>query len=122
MDKLTMGDRIKEARKKNGLTQEQLAERLDVSVEFVGQIERGLKLPSMQVFIKIIEALNVSADYLLRDSVSTGQLFGDNAIGRKIEKHGLFSVLNYISKCEIGIGYTLFGDFICCLFWQIFVG
>lgn len=86
MDKLTMGDRIKEARRKQQLTQEQLAERLDISVEFVSQIERGLKLPSMQVFIKLIEALNVSADYLLRDSVSTGQLFGDHAIGRKIEK------------------------------------
>ncbi|MBQ7316510.1 MAG: helix-turn-helix transcriptional regulator [Clostridia bacterium] len=86
MDKLTMGDRIKEVRKKQGLTQEQLAERLDISVEFIGQIERGIKLPSMHVFIKLIETLNVSADYLLRDSVSTGQLFGDNAIGRKVEK------------------------------------
>lgn len=81
-----MGDRIKEVRKKQGLTQEQLAERLDISVEFIGQIERGIKLPSMHVFIKLIETLNVSADYLLRDSVSTGQLFGDNAIGRKVEK------------------------------------
>ncbi|MBO5269255.1 MAG: helix-turn-helix transcriptional regulator [Clostridia bacterium] len=80
-----MGDRIKEARRNQKMTQEQLAERLDISVEFVGQIERGLKLPSMHVFIKLIEALNVSADYLLRDVVSTGQLFGDNAIGRKIE-------------------------------------
>ncbi len=86
MDKLTIGDRIKEVRKKQKLTQEQLAERLDISVEFVGQIERGLKLPSMQVFIKLLETLNVSADYLLRDSVSTGRLLGDNAIGRKIEK------------------------------------
>ena len=86
MDKLTMGDRIREARKKQRLTQEQLSENLGISVEFIGQIERGLKLPSMQVFIKLIETLNVSADYLLRDSVSTGQLFGDNAIGRKIEK------------------------------------
>lgn len=86
MFKLSMGDRIREVRKKQGLTQDQLAERLDVSVEFVGQIERAQKLPSMQVFIKLIEVLNVSADYLLRDSVSTGQLFGDNAIGRKLEK------------------------------------
>ena len=86
MNKLAMGDRIKEARKNKKLTQEQLAEQLDISVEFVGQIERGLKMPSMQVFVKLIESLNVSADYLLRDSVSTGQLFGDNAIGRKIEK------------------------------------
>ena len=86
MDKLTMGDRIRDARKKQRLTQEQLSENLGISVEFIGQIERGLKLPSMNVFIKLIEALNVSADYLLRDSVSTGQLFGDNALGRKIEK------------------------------------
>ena len=86
MDKQTMGDRIREIRKKQGLTQDGLAERLEVSVEFVGQIERGLKLPSMPVFIKLIEVLNVSADYLLRDSVSTGRLLGDNAIGRKIEK------------------------------------
>lgn len=86
MDKLAMGDRIREARKHRGLTQEQLAEHLDISVEFVGQIERNIKLPSLQVFKKIIEVLNVSADYLLRDSVSTGKLFGDNAIGRKIER------------------------------------
>lgn len=86
MDKLTMGDRIREARKKCELTQEQLAEKLDVSVEFVGQIERGQKLPGMQVFIKLIEVLNVSADYLLRDSISTGQLFGDNALGNKINQ------------------------------------
>ncbi len=86
MDKLTMGDRIREARKHKGLTQEQLAELLDISVESVSHIERGSRLPSMQVFIKIIEVLNVSADYLLRDSISTGQLFGDNALGRKIEQ------------------------------------
>ena len=86
MEKYTIGDRIREARKHQGLTQDQLAERLDISVQFVGQIERGLKLPSMQVFIKLIEVLNVSADYLLRDAVSSGRLFGENALGRKIAK------------------------------------
>ena len=86
MEKLTMGDRIREARKQKALTQEQLAELLDVSVEFVSHIERGSRLPSMQVFIKLIEVLGVSADYILRDSISTGQLFGDNAIGRKVEQ------------------------------------
>ena len=86
MDKLTMGSRIREARKKKGLTQEQLAERLDLSVEFISQIERSLKLPSMQDFIKLVEVLQVSADYLLRDSVSTGKLYGENILGRKIER------------------------------------
>ena len=86
MGKLTMGDRIKETRKKAGLTQEQLAERLDVSVEFVSQIERGLKMPSMPLFIKMIEVLNVSADYLLRDTVSTRNLYGDKQLSGKLER------------------------------------
>ena len=86
MDKLTMGDRIREARKQQGLTQEQLAEKVDITLEYISQIERGLKTPSMQVFIKLVEVLDVSADYLLRDSVSTRNLYGDKQIGSKLER------------------------------------
>jgi transcriptional regulator with XRE-family HTH domain len=86
MDKLTMGDRIKETRKKCCLTQEQLAEKLDISVEYVSQIERSLKIPSMQIYIKLVEILDVSADYLLRDTVSTGNLYGDKQISSKLER------------------------------------
>ena len=86
MDKLTMGDRIKEIRKKNGLTQEQLAEKLDISVEYVSQIERGMKIPSMQIFIKLVEVLDISADYLLRDTVSTHGMYGDKQIASKLER------------------------------------
>ena len=86
MDKLTMGDRIKETRKLRGLTQDQLAEKVDITLEYISQIERGLKMPSMQVFIKLVEALDVSSDYLLRDSVSTRNLYGDKQIGTKLER------------------------------------
>lgn len=81
-----MGDRIKETRKKKGLTQEQLAEKVDITLEYISQIERGLKMPNMQVFIKLVEVLDVSADYLLRDSVSTRNLYGDKQIGLKLER------------------------------------
>lgn len=86
VDKLNMGDRIKETRKKQGLTQDQLAEKVDVSLEYISQIERGLKIPSMHVFIKLVEVLDVSADYLLRDTVSTRNLYGDKQIWRKLER------------------------------------
>ena len=69
MDKLTIGDRIRAARKEQKLTQETLAERVDVSPYYIGEIERGTKTPSLDLFIKLVEALNVSADYLLRDTV-----------------------------------------------------
>ncbi len=86
MNKHTMGDRIKETRKEHHLTQEQLAEMLDVSLEYISQIERGLKMPSMQLFIKLVEVLDVSADYLLRDTVSTRNLYGDKQLGGKLER------------------------------------
>lgn len=81
-----MGDRIREIRKKRGMTQEQLAEKIDVTLEYVSQIERGLKMPSMQVFVKLVEVLDVSADYLLRDSVSTRNLYGDKQLGARLER------------------------------------
>ena len=100
MDKLTMGDRIKEIRRSHHWTQEQLAERVDVSVEYVSEIERGLKMPSMQLFIKLLEVLDVSADYLLRDTVSTQSLYSDLGIDSKLKKltqkqrAGLFALID----------------------------
>ena len=43
MDKMFIGDRIREVRKSKGLTQEQLAEKADMSVNFLGEIERNQK-------------------------------------------------------------------------------
>lgn len=86
MNKLTMGDRIKEVRKKRRLTQEQLAEQVDVTVEYISQLERGLSTPSMQVFIKLLETLDASADYLLRDMVSTNNPYGDKQIAARLER------------------------------------
>ena len=85
MDKLTMGDRIRAARKKMNLTQEDLAEKVDVTLYYMGEIERGVKTPSLDLFIRLVEALDVSADYLLRDRVSTGNVYGDKRMARKLE-------------------------------------
>ena len=85
MDKTTMGDRIRVARKAKQLTQEQLAEILDVTPYYMGELERGNKTPSLDLFIKLVENLNVSADYLLRDIVSVGNVYGDTKMSRKLE-------------------------------------
>ena len=86
MEKPIMGDRVKDLRKKKRLTQEQFAEKIGVSVQYVSEIERGISMPSMQVFVKILEVLDASADYLLRDMVSTGNLYGDKQIATKLER------------------------------------
>ena len=73
MDRAALGKRIRESRIKKGYTQQDLARRADIGVVYLSEIERGVKMPSLNIFIKIIDALDVSADYILRDEVSTGK-------------------------------------------------
>jgi transcriptional regulator with XRE-family HTH domain len=55
----SLGRRIAEIRKSNGLTQEDLAEKSGYSVEFISLVERGLNAPSVAGLAKIAKALKV---------------------------------------------------------------
>lgn len=52
---------------------------------YLGEIERGVKMPSMKSFIKIIEALDISADYILRDELRSGKAYVYDEITQKLE-------------------------------------
>ena len=69
MDGKAVGRRIKEAREKRHLTQEELAARIDISPTHVSLIERGTKIPRLDTFVAIANALEVSGDALLLDVV-----------------------------------------------------
>ncbi len=73
MDKATLGKKLREARQKKGYTQYALAEIAGIGNVYLGEIERGTKMPSLNTFIKLIEALDVSADCILRDELSSGK-------------------------------------------------
>jgi len=55
------------------LSQEQFAEMLDITSQYLSEIERGLKMPSMKIFIKFVNVAEVSADFLLRNEISAGK-------------------------------------------------
>ena len=69
MDQVAIGARIKAARERVHLTQEQLAEIVDISPTHMSVIDRGVKTPKLDTFIRIANALGVSADALLQDVV-----------------------------------------------------
>ena len=58
MDGKAVGRRIKEAREKRHLTQEELAARIDISPTHVSVIERGTKIPRLDTFVAIANALS----------------------------------------------------------------
>ena len=86
LDNATFGKRIREARHQRKMTQEQLAEKADIGLYYLGEVERGVKTPSLKVFVAIADALNVSTDSLLRDSVSTGNVYVNNEITKRLDR------------------------------------
>lgn len=70
MNQKAIGRRIKAARENKRLTQEQLAELVDLSPMHVSVIERGVKLPKLETLINIANVLDVPADVLLQDVVN----------------------------------------------------
>lgn len=64
-----VGQRIQAARKEAGLSQSELAEKIDISVTYMSSIENGKTNCTIEIFMKITEALNVSADSLLRTNI-----------------------------------------------------
>ena len=69
MDLTLLGDRIRIAREKKGITQEMLAERVNISPSHISVIERGVKTARIDTVARIANELDVSADYLLQDLV-----------------------------------------------------
>lgn len=53
-------------RKKSGLTQEQLAEKTNISWRQLQRIERGISIPSLETFAKLIKVLKISNEDALK--------------------------------------------------------
>ena len=60
-----IGENIRKARKAAGVSQKELAERLQVYQKDISRWEKGERTPTMEVFTKICRELNASADEIL---------------------------------------------------------
>ncbi len=72
MDLGKIGLNIHDARIKKSWRQEDLAEKVNKSVAYIGMIERGERIPKLETFINIINVLGVSADEILCDVTNYG--------------------------------------------------
>ncbi len=71
IDYQALGQRIKESRQKNSLTQERLAEAVSVSVQHISKIENGRTKLSLPMLLAIADTLGTSLDYLVCDVVAS---------------------------------------------------
>lgn len=81
----SIGKNIRRFRTEKKMRQEDLAERAGLSTNYIGMVERGEKIPSLESFIGIVNALGVSADMILADVLDTGYEIKHSLLNDKLK-------------------------------------
>ena len=82
---IALGKRIREQRKKLKMSQNTLAELIDCEPTFVSYIENGKRGMSLETLINVANALETTADELLKDSLRCFHIVADHAAGSCLE-------------------------------------
>lgn len=69
MDYKDLGARVRVIRRQQSLTQEELAEKVGISASFLGHIERGSRVASLETLVSLCNVLNTTPEYLLSASL-----------------------------------------------------
>ena len=98
----TYSNRIRELREAKSLSQDQLAEKLNVTKQAISQYERGVRKPSMPMLEALCDFFNVSSDYLLgKDDVTV----------RLVDADGLKVLEAYHIDCEaMKVAQSIYDD------------
>lgn len=75
---MILADKLIELRKKSGMTQEELAERMDVSRQSIAKWEGAQSIPELSKIVKLSELFGVSTDYLLKDDIESAEPTGQD--------------------------------------------
>ncbi len=82
----SVGKNIRKYRNSKKMRQEDLAEKAGLSVTYIGMVERAEKIPSIETFVAILNALDISADMVLHDVLNTGYAVKDSLLNEKLSK------------------------------------
>ena len=115
MEKITTttGEKIRIARKKAGLSQGELADRLDVTRSLVGQYERGVRNPKPSTIQRIADALGIPFTELLPESAEqTPEEAADQFIKGRLAEAAKNPGITYDINFGEGVCYIDTGDFV----------
>ncbi|MDI7230618.1 helix-turn-helix domain-containing protein [Leptospira santarosai] len=82
---MNLSEKIKELRKKNGISQQGLADKLGIHLSHVSRIENGHNEPSLEVLRGLMQIFEVSADFLLKDDLESFEIeIKDKSLAERI--------------------------------------
>lgn len=86
IDYKLIGQRIKDKRKKAGFTQDFLAEKLDVSIGYISQVERGITKISLDLLARISTVLDCDIAEFVVGSAPGGNGYLSDELGEKLQR------------------------------------
>ena len=100
LNAIEIGKRITECRKLLGLTQEELAEKGDMTTQFVSYAESGKRVIRSENLLKLSKALEVSADYLLTGEIIDKDMFIMSEKLSKLTPKQFKFIESIVDKCS----------------------
>ena len=90
-DRIAVGERVREQRMRIGLSQDELAERIDRATKYCSDIERGICGMSVETMLAIADNLDMSLDYMMFGETTEDEL--------ERQKHDETILIHLLSNC-----------------------
>lgn len=104
---IKIGKNIQEIRKSNGYTQERLAEKIEVSVRYISDIEQDRAKPSYEILLKFCELFHISLDQIFSEYINVKEnktlnysIVGYDNLSAK-DKQTIDNLIMYFNKSQI---------------------
>lgn len=113
---MILADKIINERKKNGWSQEELADMLDVSRQSVSKWEGAQSVPDLQKILKLAEIFGVSTDYLLKDEIEPEDREPDYEVSdviSKVRRVSIDEATEYMTIKKQALPKIALGVFLC---------
>ncbi len=112
---MILADKIIELRKKNGWSQEDLAEKLDVSRQSISKWEGAQSVPDMARILRLAEVFGVSTDYLLKDELETAESLDAPETGSAARPVPMEEASEFLQLKARNAGSVALGVLLCVL-------
>ena len=111
---MILADKLILLRKKSGMSQEELAEKMDVSRQAVSKWEGAQSIPDLSKILQLSELYGVTTDYLLKDSVEAEEFIGKDT-SENVRKVTLEEANEYLSLRKTASVRIAIASFLCII-------
>ena len=112
---MILADKIIRLRKKNGWSQEELADKMNVSRQAVSKWESSQTIPDLDKILQLSTLFGVTTDYLLKDEIEDEELTNDTTSDTTVKRISIEEANEYIEQRKKASWHLALATFLCIL-------